>query len=240
MEYAYMLGGGAPLFKRFQINETFANAGIPVLAPGADTSGVQISTTTSWANACGVTMDTATHVTAQQTDGTSAEREVRVIISPDACFRALMSGGATEGTALVEYLVTAAQTDGLTVTASALTWNAPAWDEGAIMFTSGVNQDQMRKVTGGPGTSIATVTVAFDRDAAVDDTFIRMPWWFMDTTSDAIQTTANLYQANALIAVGTGGDGKVIDMEMDGVGNSHVIFTFDDHVLNHSKAGIDG
>ena len=74
MDYAYMLGGGAPLHMNFQINETLANAGIPVLAPGGNNAGVQISTVSSWANAVGVTLDTATYVTAQQTDGTSAER----------------------------------------------------------------------------------------------------------------------------------------------------------------------
>ena len=88
MDFAYYLhGSGTPLIKRYQVNETLATAGIPVLAPGEGNAGVQISTTTSWANAVGVTLDTATYVTAQQTDGTSTTREVTVIISPHSVFR---------------------------------------------------------------------------------------------------------------------------------------------------------
>lgn len=234
MEYAYMLNGGAPLFMKFQINETLANPGIVVLAPGANTAGVQISTTTSWANACGVTLDTATYVTAQQTDGSSAERLVSVIISPSALFRALMSGGAAEGTALTEYTISQATTDGLDVTDTSLTWTNPAWDEGSVFFTSGVNQGQLRKITVTGGSNEGTVSVAFDNDHGVGDKFIRMPWWFMDDTSDFVASTTNLYQADATIAVGTGGAAKVIDMELNGATDSFVIFNLSDHTLGQT------
>ncbi len=233
MEYAYMLGGGAPLIIKYQVNETLANGGIPVLAPGGGNAGVQISTTTSWANAVGVTSDTATYVTAQQTDGTSAEREVSVLISPQAVFRALMSGGATAGTAMVQNTISAATGDGLDVTDSTFTWTNPAWDEGSVFFTSGVNQGQKRKVTATSG-SVATITVAFDRDHAVGDTYFRMPWWFMDDTANNIQTTTNLVQADTLIAVGTGGAAKIIDMELNETTNSSVLFIFDDHALRET------
>lgn len=240
MEYAYMLGGGAPLIKKFQINETLANPGIPVLAPTGNDAGVQISTTTSWADACGITLDAGTYVTAQQTDGSSAEREVAVIISPDACFRALMSGGATEGTALTRYPVTTVSSNGLVVTtASIANWASPQWDEGVVWFDDGANAGAKRKVTSVSGTA-ATVTVAFDQDTVVGDNALRAPWWFLDKTADAIQATTNLYQVDASIAVGTGGDGKVIDMELNGVADSFLIFVFDDHALNHSKTGVDG
>ena len=239
MDYAYMLGGGAPLIMKFACGDTHANAGVVTTAPDATQAGVMISTTTAMVDAVGVTQDTATYVTAQQTDGTSAERLISVLISPDACFRALMSGGATEGTAISEFTVTAATSDGLDVIDTAVDWTTPASDEGGIYFTSGVNQGQFRKVitTGG---SEATIATAFDNDHAVGDTGFRVPWWPFDRTSDALQTTTNLYQADQNGAVGTGGDIKPIDLELNGVSDSFLIFTLDDHALNHSKAGIDG
>ena len=234
MEYAYMLGGGAPLKMKFQVNETLSNAGIPVLAPGEGNAGVQISTTTSWANAVGVTLDTATYVTAQQTDGTSAEREVSVIISPQAVFRALMSGGATEGTALTKYPVTTVSTSGLVVTTSSISdWTNPDFDEGVIWFDDGPNIGQKRGVASGSSTA-ATVTVAFDRDTVVGDNALRAPWWFLSDVANNIQTTTNLFQADASIAVGTGGAARVIDMELNSTADSFVLFIFDDHALRET------
>ena len=52
MEYAYSIGGAnTPLKMKFQVNETLSNAGIVVLASGSGNAGVQISPTTSFANA---------------------------------------------------------------------------------------------------------------------------------------------------------------------------------------------
>jgi len=237
MEYAYMLGGGAPLKMGFQINATMDTAGIPVLAPGAGNAGVQLSTTTSWANAVGVTLDTATYVTAQQTDGTSAEREVDVIISPQAVFRALMSGGSTEGTALALQAVTTATTDGLDVTTGA-EWSNPTFDEGVAWGYDGANAGQKRKITAVSSTA-ATLTVAFDNDHQVGDNFLRAPYWFLDDGGNNIQTTTLLTQADASIAVGTGGAAKIIDMELrdvadDGQNKSFVLFIFDDHALRET------
>ena len=235
MEYAYMLGGGAPLFMKYQVNETLANAGIPVLASDASSAGVQISTTTSFAQACGVTLDTATYVTAQQTDGTSAEREVTVVISPDALFRALMSGGATEGTALTKYPITTASSSGLVATTSSIAnWASPDWEEGCIWFDDGANVGQKRKVTSVSGTA-ATVTVAFDQDTVVGDNLLRAPYWFLDDVAINLQTTTNLFQADASITVNTGGAIRTIDMELNSVSDSFVIFKFDDHILGGLK-----
>jgi hypothetical protein len=235
MEFAYYLHGGvAPLKMGFQVNETLADAGIPVLAPGAGNAGVQISTTTSMANAVGVTLDTATYVTAQQTDGTSAEREVDVIISPSAVFRVLMSGGAAEGTALTRYPVTTASATGLVVTTSSIAnWASPQWDEGVVWFDDGANVGQKRKVTSVSGTA-ATVTVAFDQDTVVGDNALRAPWWFLDDGAKTLQTTTLLYQADASIAVGTGGAFKIIDMELNSVADSFVLGIFDDHALRET------
>lgn len=234
MEYAYMLGGGAPLAMKFPIGNTHANAGIVTTATAEGEGGMQISTTTTMDDSVGVTLDSGTFVTAQQTDGTSAERLVTVIISPDACFRALMSGGATEGTALTEYTISADMSDGLTVTdASIGDWTSPDFDEGTIYFTSGVNAGQRRTVISG-SSSVATVKVAFDFDGSSGDKFIRTPWTPLSAVALSLQSTTNLYQANAAIAVATGGDVKIIDQELNGARDSFVIFTLNDHALNHA------
>ncbi len=241
MDYAYNLGGGTPHVMSFAIGDTHTTAGVITTAPvssGGD-AGIMVSTTTTMRDSLGVTYDTGTYVTAQQTDGTSAERNVKVCVDPDAVYRALMSGGSTEGTALTEYTVSTATADGLDVTDSALTWTSPAWDEGSVAFISGVNLGQIRKVTATSG-AVATISTAFDNDHAAGDLFIRFPWWFVDFVSDALQTTTLLTQADASIAVGTGGDVKVIDMEVNTSADSFVLFTLDDHVLNHSKTAIDG
>ncbi len=237
MDYAEMLSGGTPWAKKFQVNETHANPGVVTTAPGAGEGGVALSTAgaSSFPDALGVTLDTATAVTAQQTDGTSTERKVTVIISPDAVYRSLISGGATEGTALVEYTVSTAMTDGLTLTDTSVTWTSPAWDEGSVFFTSGVNKGQHRKVITTGGSNVATFKNAFDFDSAVNDTYVKLPWWFADATSKTLQPTTNLYQANALIAVATGGAVKIIDMELDENDTSgmYVLFTLNDHALGH-------
>jgi len=235
MEFAYFLHGGAtPLRKSYQVNETLSQAGIPVLAPGEGNAGVQISTTTSFANAIGVTLGTATYVTAQQTDGTSAEREVEVIISPQAVFRAAMSGGATENTVLTKYPVTSASTTGLVVTTSSISnWASPDFDECVIWWADGTNVGQKRGVASVSGTA-ATVTVAFDQDTAIGDNALRAPYWYLSDVANNLQTTTNLYQADASIAVATGGAVRIIDMGLNLAGDSYVDFIFDDHALRET------
>lgn len=234
MDFAYYEQGGSyPLKMGFQINETLANAGIPVLAPGANNAGVQISTTGSWANAVGVTLDAATYVTAQQTDGSSAEREVDVVISSTAVFRALMSGGATEGTALSLFTVTTASSTGLDIVTGD---NFTDFDDGVIWGYDGANVSQKRNIGIGDATD-ATVTVAFDHDTVVGDNFLAASYWFLSDVAGQIQTTTLLTQANASIAGGTGGAGLIIDMELgdlsnEGRTNSFVLFKFDDHKLS--------
>ncbi len=235
MDYAYMLGGGAPLAMKYQADDTLANAGIPVLAPAAGDAGVNISTTTSWANAVGVTLDTATVVTAQQTDGTSAEREVTIIISPQAVFRALMTGGAAEGTALSLFTVDTVSTTGLDIVTGD---NFTDMDDGVIWGYDGANAGQKRCIITGDATD-ATVKVAFDNDTVVGDNFLAAPYWFLSDVAVNIQTTTNLFQADASIAGGTGGAAKIIDMELrdqggEGRTNSYVLFIFNDHALREA------
>jgi len=232
MEYAYMAGGGAPLAMKFQIGVTFPDAGVPVIGNVDGGPGVLLPTTTAAANQVGVSLDTATYVTAQQTDGSSAEREINVIISPDAVFRAKMTGGAAENTALTLYNVTTASTTGLDVVTGDDFSN---FDEGVIWGYDGANVGQKRKITIGDATD-ASVTVAFDNDTVVGDNFMVAPWWFLDLAANDITTSTLFTQVDASATVDAGWLAKVIDMELRDIGgegrtNSFLHFMFDDHVL---------
>ena len=238
MDYAYSLSGrGAPLKMGFQIGETgFVDAGIVALEPDVNSGGVAMPTTTDLSNAVGVTIDAAdTFVTAQQTDGTSAEREVTIIIQPDAVYRILMSGGGTEGTALTQIPITTAASDGLTLTTSSITnWASPTFDEGTVWFDDGPNVGAKRRVISVSST-VATVEVAFDQGTVVGDNLLRAPWWFLGL-DDLLQTTALFYQADASIAHTTGGAIKTIDMELNSVSDSFLLFILDDHALGQTRS----
>jgi len=231
MEYAYSLtGNSVPVMKKYQVAAD-AIAGIPLLIPAAGGAGLATSTTTSAANMVGVTLDGATYVTAQQTDGTSAEREVTMIVNPDAVYRMKMSGGATEDTALTLLPVTTASTDGLAVT-TASAWNSPTYDEGVAWGYDGANAGSYRKVTSVSATA-GTVTVAFDQDTAVGDNFLRAPYWPCQSTN--IQLSTLLTQADASIAVGTGAEFVPVELDLrditdSGQTNSFVYAVAGDHV----------
>lgn len=233
MEYAYMLDGGAPLTMKFQVNETFANPGVAVISNTDGDAGVVLPSTTAGVNQVGVSLDTATFVSAQQTDGTSTEREIAITISPHAVFRALMSGGSTEGTALELFPVTTASSTGADIITGDSFTN---FDEGVIWGYDGANAGQKRKITIGDGTD-ATCGVPFDFDTVVGDNFLRAPWWFLDLKANDITTTTLLYQVDATATVDAGWLANVIDMELrdvggDGQNKSFLLFVFDDHLLS--------
>ncbi len=232
MEYAKMSGGGAPLVMDFQIGITFSNAGVPVLAPTTGLAGVVLPATTTAANQVGVSLDTATFVAAQQTDGTSAERKIKVVISPGAIFRALMTGGASDGTALTLYDVTTASATGVDIVTGD---NFTNWDEGVIWGYDGANAGAERRIGIGDATDV-TVPVAFDQDTVNGDNFMVAPWWYLDPKANDITTTTNLFQVDASATVDAGWQAKIVDMELrdiseEGRTNSYLLFMFDDHVL---------
>jgi hypothetical protein len=234
MEYVGRLGGGAPLVRKYQVNSTFANAGVIARAPGAGNAGVVISTTTSAADSVGLALDTATYVTAQQTDGTSAQRLLSVVCNPDQILRALLSGGATEGTALTLYPVTTATTDGLDVT-TASEWSSPTYDEGVVWFYDGANAGAYRKITS-VSTTAGTVTVAFDRDHQVGDNALRAPFFPLGTAT--VTLTTNLTQVRADVAVATNtAELRCLDVELkdqgqEGRTKSAALFVLNDNIFN--------
>src|SRR5258708_372695 len=174
-QLAYILSGAAPVVKKFQFGVTLTalsagGGGIPFTIPAANTAGVVIGTTTGATDLVGLSLDAGTdsrtgltnntYVTAQQTDGTSAQRVVSLIINPDACWSWKMCQGSTENTALTLRTVTTANTAGTAVT-TAESWTSTEYDEGYTWCYAGANASQARKITSTSSTA-GTVTVPFD------------------------------------------------------------------------------
>ena len=216
MEFAYDLSGATnAVHRKYQVAATNTTVGMPFLIPAASGSGLVVATTTGAVNMVGVNIDTAgTYVTAQQTSNADTERTVSLIINPFAVYRMLMSGGATEGTALTLYDVTTASTDGLAVTTGD-DWTSPQFDEGTVWGYDGANAKKDRKITSTSSTA-ATVTVAFPNDTAVGDNFLRCPYTPLQGAT--IQLTTLLTQADASIAVATGAAFTPIELILNDIG----------------------
>jgi len=212
MEFAYTLNGNTPMRKSFQIGEAMATAGVPVVVGGGGNHGIALASTTAAVNQIGVTVDAqATLVTAQQTDNSDPTRMVSVIISPDAVFRARLSGGAAENTALTQYTVSTASTTGLVVTTGD-SWSSPTFDEGTLWGFDGSNTGVERKITS-VGTTAATLLVALTNDTAVGDNFLRVP--LTPGELQHVQLTTLLTQINASVAVDTNNANFIpVDLEL--------------------------
>lgn len=176
MDFAYLLSGGAPIMKKFQVNATLATPGIPVTKGGANSKGVIAATTTAAVGCLGCTLDTATYAAGQNADNaTDQAAYVTVIINPLAVWRAKLCGGATDNTALPLFSVTTASATGLSVTATGATdLSSPTMDEGVIFGYDGANAGIGRKITSVAAT-VATVITAFPRDTVVGDRFFVVP-----------------------------------------------------------------
>jgi len=210
MEVSGLLGGGYPVIKKYQINATVADVGVPLLIGTSEEAGLDLPSTTVAADVVGLNLDTAVFTTTQGSGASSAERLVSVIINPDAILRARMNGGATSGTALARHTVTAADAGGTVIT-TGTEWSNPDFDEGVAWCFSGANVGQHRKIVDADATS-ATVLVPFDRQIEVGDVFLRAPYQRMQ--SFAVQLTSDFTEANAEIVVDTGAGFKVIDWDL--------------------------
>lgn len=231
MHVSGLLSGGAPVVKKYQINADVDNAGIPLLVGGADEAGLDLPTTTAVNDMVGINLDTATYVTAQQTDGTSAERTVSVVINPDAIIKARLAAGATSGVALASNDVDTASASGLAVTAG--DYNTVDMDEGIIWCISGANVGQRRKITS-TATTAATVTVAFDNDTVVGDVFLHANVYPMDASTPTL--TSDFTELSAQVAVATNtAEFAVIDMDTEGTLDSYAYLVALDHILNKTS-----
>lgn len=233
MEFAYDLSGGSTaVIKRMQVAATNTVIGRPYTVVADGGTGIVLGTTTGVVDAVGVNVDAAgTYVTAQQTDNSDTARTTGIIVNPHAVYKMLLSGGATEGTALTLYDVTTASTDGLNVTTGD-DWSSPQFDEGIVWGYDGANAGKARKITSTSSTA-ATVIVSFPFDTAVGDNFLRAPLY--PTRTETLQLTTNCTQCDASIAVGTGGTWVVVELVLLDIGgegrtNSYALAMLQDHI----------
>lgn len=199
MKFVGLLSGNAPFILKFQVGETFGTAGVPAVVAGSNGYGAKKATTTAAVSTLGVTLDTATTQTAQQSDNSDPSRYVSIIINPNAIYNMKLSGGATENTALTTGSETLGSTTGLLVT-TAVDYSSPSFDEGSVICYSGANTGAVRKVTSLSSTAIVP-SVAFANDTAIGDGFIAIPYSFVD--KQFIQLSTLLTQANASVTINT-------------------------------------
>ena len=166
---------------------------------GSNDAGVKKATTIASVSTVGVTLDTATYVTAQQTDNSDPTRQVSIIINPQAIYRASLSGGATAGTALTQGTEDTGSSTGLLVSTD-VDYSSPSFDEGLILCSLGANQGASRKITSLSGAD-AVPSVAFQYDTAIGDKFIALPFNFMG--KQFVQLTTNLDHVNASVTIDT-------------------------------------
>ena len=238
MEFAFDLSGGAvPILRRYQVSATNTVIGVPYLKVAANGSGVAKATTTAAADFVGVNVDAAgTYATAQNSDGSDNAAITTLIINPLAVYKARLSGGATDGTALTAQTITTASTDGLSVVTSGFDSNSPDMDEGIVWGYSGANAGKARKITS-TSANDATITVAFPHDIAVGDKFLFAAVSPLSTIT--AQLTTNLTEIDATAAIS--GDATIVVVEMmlkdeafEGDKTSYALIQFVDHLLNGS------
>lgn len=153
---------------------------------------------------------------------------VRVYINPDIVYEALMSGGATNNTALDTLTESAGDSNRVTVTHPAGPNNS--MDDGTVWGLTGANAGQSRKITTYTADTSLVVTVPFVNTIAANDTFAVAPYLPLVTTTLQLSTT--LDQADASIAVGTGGNARVVELVLNGTTDSFVRFIGRDMAFN--------
>ena len=231
MDYAWSVSSGAAVARKYVVGASVANAGIPLIEPTAGAEGLLNGTVSDVTNAVGVAIDTATYTTTQSTTS-DIEAVATVIISPDAVYKAKMSGGATENTALQIFTVTTADSAGTSVLVDNDP-NSPDMNEGTCWGYSGANVSVKRRIEA-TAANDATITVPF-MPIAVGDQFLMVPFWFFGL--ETVKLTTNLYQVNAAAgSATTDAEFEVVDMDLrdkgeNGTTNSYVYLLFQDHVL---------
>jgi hypothetical protein len=203
MEYVFSMSGNTvPMRRKYQIGAAMPDRGVPVVIGGSGADGIELAATTTAADLVGITVDAqATLVTAQQSDNSDPGREVSVIIDPSAVYKARLSGGSTEGTALAAHTVDTQSTNGLSVETDTTFANH---DEGSVFCYSGANAGKGRKITS-VSTNHATVIIAFPADIEVGDVFLKAPYCAAPygMEDQFVQLTTNLFELDASATVDT-------------------------------------
>ena len=147
-------------------------AGQPVVAingAGSNHGGVgDPSGVTNTSDILGLTTQAATVSTTIGAAGATAEV---VVTYAGYVFRAPLSGATTIGTAISTYINTAADSNGLTVTATT-GWTADDLNGyGALYCRTGANAGQIRKISDTTTTTFVVVQ-PFDNTIAANDVFV--------------------------------------------------------------------
>jgi hypothetical protein len=225
------LYGGTPILKKLQIGEALTLAGLPLIASAlADADGVMRASTTAAAESIGISMDAQpTRNTAQQTGDANPAVYVTVNVRPDQIVRARLSGSSTAGTALTEFVNSAASTTGLLITSAFGT----AYDDGYAWGATGANAGIIRKIQGAVNTT-GTPIVAFPSDIAVGDIFYAST--FGPFEDNGVQLTSNISELDATGDNQSGTNFRVFGVTWPakaaggGLG-SYADLIFTDHVL---------
>jgi hypothetical protein len=229
MQLAYLLGGGTPTIKKYKMAAGHA-AGIVVLVPAAGATGLSTSTTTSWADAVGMTLDailsSGAPVAYSTTQG-AVEHIQSVIINPDLVMKALLVGSAANAT-IEERTVGTASSNGLTVvgTTGDSDPSSPDLDEGTVWYASGANGGASRKITSTTTTLTITVVMPFAANRVGDK------YHAIDYTpgTTGVTMSTDLLNVRGDIAA-TGAAARCVDLRLNGKSNSFLELTISDHVF---------
>lgn len=230
------LFGGGDSSRKFFIAASFANAGIVAGSTEATNEGLIPTTTTAATDAMGLTLDTATY---SATPAAGATGLITVADRPFSKCDFVMSGGATEGTALTIMTETAGDlvTPDLVSSTNAA---ANSMIGGTIWRYPGLGHTcalrQSRQITAHTASVSVGVTVDFEEAINVGDRFLMCPWTYLpgdgtDTSDGAgnIQFTTLFTQADASIASGTGLVVQIYDLLLMGESDSRVQFLLVNH-----------
>ncbi len=234
MQFLHLLSGGTPVIKKYKAAAALA-AGIVALQPAANATGISTSTTTSWTNSVGLTLDAILKVgapVAYSTTQGADEYLQSVIINPDAILRALMVGSAANAS-LEQRVVGTASSNGLTVvgTAGMTDPSSPDMDEGTVWYNSGANGGASRKITSTTTTLTVTVVMPFAANK-VGDNYITIPYTVGTGPGAIVTLSTNLQNVRAELAV-TGATAAVVDYELNGVSDSYLHLIQTDHLFSY-------
>lgn len=232
MEFGYLLGGGAPTIKKYKMAAGHA-AGIVVLVAAANATGLSTSTTTSFADAVGLTLDAnvsqGSPVAYSTTQG-QPEYLQSVIINPDAVIKALLVGSAANA-ALEERTVGTVSANGLTVvgTTGDTDPSSPDMDEGTVWYSSGGNASASRKITSTTTTLTVTVVMPFPSTNKVGDKYHTIPYT-VGTKGACVTMSTDLKNVRGELAI-TGAAVAVVDLDLLGKANSALHLLISDHIF---------
>lgn len=198
-----------------------------------DPTGTGSGGVTDTVDVMGTSTDAATSNTSPTTNpGTllqvaagGLENLVRVECNPFAIYRFPVWGGATAGTALAlgtgsaaGNIITISTADAsapyATLTAAGTSGNVGtiSMSGGLVKGRTGNNVGQVRKLISQVNSTSCTVGIGFLYATAVGDTFIRMPY---SRAISTCQMTTDFTGMNGLIAVGSLGALRVVNVEID-------------------------